>query len=192
MKEKDIYQFYNDKVKVVYCEIEAKNNTLPVELLFEINSAFDHIKRIYIEKENEEECCQKVYSHLKRGLLDAFKLKLKYFNDDYNHLINKKADLRIIDSGTYLTDLLNDHKTLVEKAKNARLSESKTDVEEAFSEWCEVSELIDFIEKKYFDSAKIKWAEKQSFFHFNANFWLGVLAGVISSAIVTFMFNCLS
>lgn len=148
MKEKDIYQFYNDKVKVVYCEIEAKNNTLPVELLFEINSAFDHIKRIYIEKEKEEECCQKAYSHLKRGLLDAFKLKLKYFNDDYNHLINKKADLRIIDSGTYLTDLLNDHKTLVEKAKNARLSESKTDVEEAFSEWCEVSELIDFVEKK--------------------------------------------
>ena len=192
MKEKDIYQFYNDKVKVVYCEIEAKNNTLPVELLFEINSAFDHIKRIYIENENEEECCQKAYSHLKRGLLDAFKLKMKCFNDDYNHLINKKADLRIIDSGTYLTDLLNDHKTLVEKAKNARLSESKTDVEEAFSEWCEVSELIDFVEKKYFDSAKIKWAEKQSFFHFNANFWLGVLAGVISSAIVTFMFNCLS
>ena len=192
MKEKDIYQYYNDKIKVVYCEIEAKNNTLPVELLFEINSAFDHIKRIYIEKENEEECCQKAYSHLKRGLLDAFKLKLKYFNDDYNHLINKRADLRIIDSGTYLTDLLNDHKTLVEKAKNARLSESKTDVEEAFSEWCEVSELIDFIEKKYFDSAKNKWSEKQSIFHFNANFWLGVLAGVISSAIVTFMFNCLS
>ena len=177
MKEKDIYQFYNDKVKVVYCEIEAKNNTLPVELLFEINSAFDHLKRIYIEKENEDECCKKAYSHLKRGLLDAFKLKLKYFNDDYNHLINKKADLRIIDSGTYLTDLLKDREILVEKAKNARLSEARADIEDAFSAWCDVSELIDLFEK--------------SFFHFNANFWLGVLAGIISSVVVTFLFKYL-
>ena len=51
MNEKDIYQFYNDRVKIVYCEIEAKNNTLPVELLFEIHSAFDHLKRI--QKVNE-------------------------------------------------------------------------------------------------------------------------------------------
>ena len=92
-------------------------------------------------------------------------------------------------SGTYLTDLLKEHKILVEKAKEARLSESKTDVEESFSAWCEVSELIDLFEKKYFDSEKIKWAEKQSFFHFNANFWLGVLSGIISSVIVTVIFS---
>lgn len=191
MKVEEIFKFYNDRVKVVYCEIEAKNNTLPVELLFEIHSAFDHLKRIYVEKELEDECCNKAYSHLKRGLLDAFKLKLKYFNDDYNHLMNKKVDLRIIDSGTYLTDMLKEHKNLVERAKEARLSESKLDIDEAFSVWCEVSELIDLFETKYFDSEKIKWAEKQSFFHFNANFWLGVLAGIISSVIVTLLFNCL-
>ena len=55
MKEVDVYQFYNDKVKVLYSEIEARNNVLPVELLFEINSAFDHLKRIHIDGAREDE-----------------------------------------------------------------------------------------------------------------------------------------
>lgn len=46
MTEKDVYRFYNEFVKVIYSEIEARNNTLPVELLFEVNSAFDHLKRL--------------------------------------------------------------------------------------------------------------------------------------------------
>ena len=158
-------------------------------MLFEIHSAFDHLKRYFIDGESEDECCKKAFSHLKRGLLDAFKLKLKYFNDDCNKLLNKKADLRIIDSGTYLTDLLNDRKTIINTARTARLEESKTNIDSAFENWCAVSKQIDDFEAKYFDSAKIKWAEKQSFFHFNANFWLGVLAGVISSVAVTLLFQ---
>ncbi len=185
----EVFRFYNDTVKVLYSEIEARNNTLPVELLFEIHSAFDHLKRYFIDGETEDECCKKAFSHLKRGLLDAFKLKLKYFNDDCNNLLNKKADLRIIDSGTYLTDLLNDRKNIMNTARVARLEESKTDIDSAFENWCALSKQIDDFEAKYFDSAKIKWAEKQSFFHFNANFWLGVLAGVISSVAVTLLFR---
>ncbi|MBQ9207906.1 MAG: hypothetical protein IJ158_14495 [Treponema sp.] len=189
METREVFQFYNDTVKILYSEIEARNNTLPVELLFEIHSAFDHLKRYFIDGESEDECCKKAFSHLKRGLLDAFKLKLKYFNDDCNKLLNKKADLRIIDSGTYLTDLLNDRKTIINTARTARLEESKTNIDSAFENWCAVSKQIDDFEAKYFDSAKIKWAEKQSFFHFNANFWLGVLAGVISSIAVTLLFQ---
>ena len=189
METREVFQFYNDTVKILYSEIEARNNTLPVELLFEIHSAFDHLKRYFIDGESEDECCKKAFSHLKRGLLDAFKLKLKYFNDDCNKLLNKKADLRIIDSGTYLTDLLNDRKTIINTARTARLEESKTNIDSAFENWCAVSKQIDDFEAKYFDSAKIKWAEKQSFFHFNANFWLGVLAGVISSVAVTLLFQ---
>ena len=99
MTEQDVYNFYANTVKVVYSEIEAKKNTLPVELLFEINSAFDHLKRIHVDDEDENLQAQKAYSHLKRGCLDAFKLKLKYFNADVAKIYNKKADLRIIDNG---------------------------------------------------------------------------------------------
>ena len=41
MTEQEVYKFYNEKVKIIYSEIEARNNVLPIELLFEIHSAFD-------------------------------------------------------------------------------------------------------------------------------------------------------
>ena len=192
MTEKEVYQFYNDKVKIIYSEVEARNNTLPVELLFEIHSAFDHLKRLHVDGEDENLSAQKAYSHLKRGVLDAFKLKLKYFNDDYSKLINKKADLRIIDSGTYLTDLLKDRKRIVDAAKSARLNEAKQDIDEAFENWCITSEQINEFEQKYFDSEKIKWAERQSFFHFNANFWLGVVSGIVSSILFTLLMKAIA
>jgi hypothetical protein len=37
LREKDVYQIYNEHVKVAYSEIEAAGNRLPVELLFEIH-----------------------------------------------------------------------------------------------------------------------------------------------------------
>lgn len=185
MIEREIYQFYNDYVKIVYSEIEARNNTLPVELLFEIHSAFDHLKRFYIDGESEDACCQKAFSHLKRGILDAFKLKLKYFNDDCNKILHKKADLRIIDSGTFLLNFLNDRKTIMNVAKKARLEEFQKDIEKVFDSWCKTSNLIDIFEEKYFDPAKIKWAERQSFFRFGVNFFIGVITGVIGSILVT-------
>lgn len=66
-KINEVFSFYNDFVKPLYSEIEAENNDLPVELLFEIHAAFDHLKRYYIGEEKEEICCSKAISHLKRG-----------------------------------------------------------------------------------------------------------------------------
>ena len=189
MTEQEVYEFYNNTVKVIYSEIEAKNNTLPVELLFEINSAFDHLKRIHVDGENEDLQSQKAYSHLKRGCLDAFKLKLKYFNDDVSKIYRKKADLRIIDNGQYLADFIQSKSDIFKIAKEARLNEGKMDTELALQEWSHVSVLIDSFEDNFFNQEKLHWAEKQSFFHFNANFWLGVLAGIISSVIVTILFS---
>lgn len=191
MTEQEVYEFYNNTVKVIYSEIEAKNNTLPVELLFEINSAFDHLKRIHIDGESEDLQSQKAYSHLKRGCLDAFKLKLKYFNDDVSKIYRKKADLRIIDNGKYLADFIQFKSDIFKIAKEARLNEGKMDTELALQEWSHVSVLIDSFEDKFFNTEKLHWAEKQSFFHFNANFWLGVLAGIISSVVVTILFSIL-
>ncbi|MBD5441356.1 MAG: hypothetical protein HDR33_10205 [Treponema sp.] len=184
MVEAEVYQFYNDYVKTSYSEIEAKGNALPVELLFEINSAFDHLKRFHLGEEDELLSCEKAYSHLKRGLLDVFKLKLKYFNNDCSKLLGKKADLRIIDSGIFLPRLLEDKKRIVCKATEARLHEGKKELEAAFDAWYEVSRLINQFEEEYLDSAKVDWACKQSFFRFSANFLLGVLTGIVSSVIV--------
>ena len=188
MTEEDVYRFYNEKVKILYSEIEARNNTLPVELLFEIHSAFDHLKRIHVDGEPEDRCAEKAFSHLKRGLLDTFKLKLKYHNDEYAKLLKSKTDLRFIDNGKFLPSLLMQRKVIIDLAKEARFFERKTDIEGAFEKWYEVSELIDKFEKEYFDPSKIQWAKKISFFHYSLTLIVGVVAGVIGSIIVQYLF----
>jgi len=188
MTEKDVYHFYNDKVKILYSEIEARNNTLPIELLFEIHSAFDHLKRIHVDGESEELCSGKAFAHLKRGLLDTFKLKLKYHNDDYSRLLKYKVDFRYIDNGKFLPSLLEDRKKIIHLAKNARFFEGKTDIEAAFEKWYEVSELIDKFEDEYFDQSKLQWAKKINFLHNARTFIVGIITGIIGSAIVQYLF----
>jgi len=188
MTEKEVYLFYNEKVKILYSEIEARNNSLPVELLFEIHSAFDHLKRIHVDNEPEDQCAEKAFSHLKRGLLDAFKLKLMYHNKDYEKLLKLKADLRLLDNGNFLPSLLNKRKTIIDLGKKARLFEGKSDIDSAFEKWYEVSDLIDHFEKEFFDSSKIQWARRISFFHFSLSFFVGIIAGIIASAIVQYLF----
>jgi len=191
MTEKDVYSFYNEKVKILYSEIEARENTLPVELLFEIHSAFDHLKRFHVDDESEDRCAEKAFSHLKRGLLDAFKLKLKYHNKDYGKLLKMKADLHLIDNGTFWPSLLSKRTEIIQLAKDARLYEGKRDIEGAFDNWYKTSELIDQFESDYFKSPKIQWAKRLGFFH---RFWKVIIAfivGVISSTIVQYLFPSL-
>lgn len=185
MTEREVFQFYNDYVKIIYSEIEAKRNSLPVELLFEVHSAFDHLKRTHIDKIDEDTCCKKAYSHLKRGVLDAFKLKLKYFNDDCEILLKSKLDLKLIDNGKYLTLFMQKRNDIIKIAKQARLSESNEDIDVSFNLWTEASEKINEFEDSFFDDGKIMWAKRQSFLHFGRDFILGIITGVISSILVS-------
>ena len=188
MTEKDVYSFYNEKVKILYSEIEARENTLPVELLFEIHSAFDHLKRFHVDGEAENTCAEKAFSHLKRGLLDAFKLKLKYHNKDYQKLFKMNADLHLIDNGKFWPSLLSKRTSIVALAKEARLHEGKNNIEEAFDKWYQVSAFIDQIESEYFESPKIQWAKKLGFFHRFGKIIIAFIIGLISSAIVQYLF----
>lgn len=106
MTEKEVYLFYNERVKVAYSEIEAKGNALPIELLFEINSAFDHLKRYHVDGQSEDEAAQKAYSHLKRGVLDAYKIKLKYFNEEYKKLFVDNGDNSSYGDADYIRSVI--------------------------------------------------------------------------------------
>ncbi|MCL2800387.1 MAG: hypothetical protein FWD28_01330 [Treponema sp.] len=188
MTEKDVYNFYNEKVKILYSEIEARENTLPVELLFEIHSAFDHLKRFHIDGEQESQCADRAFSHLKRGMLDAFKLKLKYHNKDYEKLLKMKADLHLIDNGMFWPSLLSKRTEIIILAKEARLYEGKKEIDGAFDNWYKTSELIDQFENDYFKSPKIQWAKKQYLFRRFTNVIIGLIVGVIGGIIVQYFF----
>lgn len=100
---------------------------------------------------------------------------------------NKKADLRIIDNGTFINDFIVERNKIVGCAKEARVMEGLKNVDDAFAKWYQVSIMIDAFEQRFFDSKKIQWAEKQSFFRFSGTFVIGVVTGVLASIIVSFI-----
>ena len=65
--------------------------------------------------------------------------------------------------------------------------EGLKDVDAAFEKWYCVSTMIDAFEQRFFDSTKIQWAQKQSFFRFSGTFVVGVVMGVLASIIVSFI-----
>lgn len=184
MTEHQIYEFYNDFVKPVYAEIEARDNSLPVELLFEIHAAFDHLKRIHIDEEDETLACEKAHSHLKRGLLDAFKLKLKFHNKEYAQIDRNNKALSLIDNGNFYPALLTARKTLISTAREARLNEGLRKGNEAYEAWFSVSRQIDKIENDFFLSDKLAWSSRQSFIKNKRDWFVGFASGFFSSLVV--------
>lgn len=178
---KEAFEFYREYVKPLYCEIEARDNTLPVELLFEIHAAFDHLRRFFVDGEDEIEATHKAISHLKRGALDAFKLKLKFFHEDFQSLVKSDVDFDLVDNGKFLPNLLSDKDRIINLAKQSRLSESIDDPARAFELWSSTSLAIDNFYATYMnDQNKIEWARKKTFRLWNKDTWKGVLIGFIT------------
>ncbi|HED38388.1 MAG TPA: hypothetical protein ENI76_09140 [Ignavibacteria bacterium] len=184
---KDVYIFYNEYIKPIYSEVEARDNQLPIELLFEVHAAFDHLKRFYLQEDQESYACDKALSHLKRGILDAYKIKLKYFNKDIERLFNPKIDITIIDSGSFADHFYKKKNELIQKAKQARLNERKNTPEEAFENWLEVSLLIDDFDINFLSQLdKIDWAKAQTksrtlkklVIDLLAGFFIGVISSI--------------
>jgi len=200
MTERHVYEFYNQTLKPLFMEIEAKGNTLPVEALFEIHAAFDHLKRYHLNECAENICCEKALSHLKRGALDIFKLKLKHFNDTYSAMIaTLRNELQIIDNGNFLPSLIKKRESLIITAKQARLDEGQSDVAVAFEKWCDASLIIDEIESVYFDTMneKIEWAKgtvkrkrlKSLFREQGLGFLIGIVSGVVATIVYSLIFG---
>ena len=66
----DLFKFYHEHVKILYSSVQVEN-VMPVELLFELNAALDHVSRHWCYGESEKEAVEKAYSHLKRCCLDV-------------------------------------------------------------------------------------------------------------------------
>jgi hypothetical protein len=188
VKVVDVYMFYNEYVKPIYSEVEAGGNELPVELLFEIHSCFDHLKRYYLGDDAEEHACEKAISHLKRGVLDAFKLKLKQFNIDVGQVQRSGTDLALIDTGNYLARFLKEKKEIIDLAKEARISEGIEEKQKAFDKWTEASLKIDSFYKEFIDESKLTWARKKTIKLFSLNTLIGFGIGLASSAVVAAVF----
>ncbi len=94
----ELFNFYYEDFKPLYNRLHIKGEP-PLEMLFEINAAFDHISRHWYYQEAEAVAVDQSCRHLKRGAFDAFKIILLDTMDKYNELLG--VDTSIIDNGEF-------------------------------------------------------------------------------------------
>ena len=100
---KSLFRFYYDRFKPLYSHVQALSEP-PVEMLFELNAAFDHLSRHWSYGESQQDTVQRVIGHLKRGCFDAFKLVAVEACDHYDEL--RGVDISIIDNGQFEGEML--------------------------------------------------------------------------------------
>lgn len=153
----ELFEYYNNYFKPPYTNIEARGNTIPAEILFEIHSSFDHIARHYVKGEELDKCVAKSQAHIERGILDLYKLELRDFIDEYKKFVKEDIDFSLIDSGTFQEKLQKKWIEITRKAKEARLSETRDTKEKSFELWSEVSIKISEFEDEIFHSKSVQW-----------------------------------
>ena len=159
----ELFKFYHEYVKLLYSSVQS-GGSLPIEVLFELNAALDHISRRWAYDEGESNVVKKAYSHLKRSCLDIFKLKVKDANDQFAQLLT--LDTSVLDNGEFDRKLVALHHEIKVGATEARRLEgqSRNDTEaaiKAFDLWEPVYQNCVQLETEFFLHPKLNWAKKR-------------------------------
>jgi hypothetical protein len=161
---KGLFEFYYEEFKPIYAELAAGND-YPIQILNEVNAAFDHLSRLWQYGEPESKTVERVSGHLKRGCFDCFKVILKRTADLHDRLL--KIDTSIIDNGSFDRDMHALWAQIGTLAVSARTKEGDSrsdDVaswHDAFERWKEVYVGCKKFETDFFLNAKVSWAEKK-------------------------------
>lgn len=177
----ELFKFYHEYVKLLYSSVQA-GGVLPIEVLFELNAALDHISRHWAYRESEAAVVDKAYAHLKRTCLDIFKLKVNDANDQFVEL--RSIETSILDNGEFDRNLIAlHHKIKIEATEARRLEgESRNDDEatiKAFALWQPVYEDCIKLEKDFYNHPKLHWAKKKVAFFKRKEFIVSVITAFI-------------
>lgn len=194
----ELFQFYTDVVKPLYSSVQLTNK-LPVEVLFEINAAFDHLSRRWTNGEDEAEVVGKAFAHLKRSCLDIFKLAVKKAVNQFEEL--RKVEISLIDNGSFEQELRKLFHAIQEGALTARTKEGASLADDeaavaAFDLWAPVYSLCVQLESEFYFSDKVLWAKRvtadrhrhQKTIDLVSSFILGVVTGVIGNVVFQYFF----
>ena len=177
----ELFQFYHDYVKLLYSSVQA-GGVLPIEVLFELNAALDHISRHWAYNETEEQVVEKAYSHFKRGCLDVFKIKVRDASIQFEEL--RKIDTSILDNGEFDRNLIALYHKIKMAATEARRLEGQTKNDDdssikAFDLWQPVFDDCVKLEQEFYNHSKLNWAKKRMFFLRRKDFWIGAITALI-------------
>ncbi len=191
----ELFQFYHDYVKLLYSSVQVENH-LPIEVLFELNAALDHLSRHWVYDETEQHVVEKAYSHFKRSCLDIFKLKLKQTMDQYAEL--KGIDTSIIDNGRFegaMRDLAYEIKNDAISARRIEgmIKDTPGNSIFAFDLWEPVFNKCIIFEKDFYRNPNLDWARskvklytrKQAILSVKTQIILSILGSFIAGAVLS-------
>ena len=179
----ELFRFYYKAVKPVYAHVESLNQP-PIEMLFEINAAFDHLSRHWQYGDSEEEAVSKAAAHLKRCTFDAFKIILRETRDQFEEL--GRVDVAIINNGDFKQGMIECWGKIRELSTEARSKEGDSRDEhrwdEPFELWRKVYTLCVEFEQDFYRNPAVQWAKTtQRKRAWKSRLIDGIVAGVIGA-----------
>lgn len=182
---KEVFDFYYQYAKLLYTSVQSSNH-LPLQTLFELNAALDHIARHWHYGDDESAVVEKAYSHFKRSCLDIFKLKVKETVDQFNEL--KRVDTSIIDNGKFDQEMRDLIHQIKEGAADARRREGHPDAKDgAFDLWAPIYEKCLDFEKRFYRHGSLDWAKrrqaKRAVTQRLVDIGIGIFASLVAGAI---------
>ena len=159
----EVFHFYNAWVKPLYFASVAENK-LPVEVLSEVTSAWDHLARHWTSGEAEPSVARKVFAHLRRACFDMFKLQVVEAVDKYHQL--SKLDISDIDKGEFakrlqvLVERIRERATAARHLEGATMSDDNA-TKQAFDLWSSVYADCVTLDKEFYHHPEVPWGKKR-------------------------------
>ncbi len=189
----ELYETYNNSVKLLIADIEARTQEFPIEILNEVRAFTDHIARCYLPgKTNVEhlEELDKAEGHIVRITLDCYKhLNVHLFDAvaDFEKRDMRNVDLSFIDNGDFFTTFRKLKREAKNFSRDARKVESKDKqlslelYEKMYNKYNEIEQYIED------NSHKLGWAKMKFFKNRRRAIWVWVFTLIASGAISWFV-----
>ena len=188
----ELFSQYNNNVKPLIAEIEARGEVMPQPLFNEIRAFTDHIARCYREDITDECMCDelaKANRHIVRIMLDCFKcLNILLFKEieNFEHQTHN-INLKLIDNGEFYPRYKQLRREAVDTVKRAKLEESLDSqkalhlYDRAFNKYVEVENLLKS------STEEVKWARLHFSVRRMGKIALWLLAALLSGLLSLFI-----
>ena len=183
-----LYKDYNNVIKPLIAEVEARTEQFPLPLFNEIRALHDHISRCYSEgatNDSIEEDVVKAQRHSLRIMLDCYKYLNLTLHDEVTlfERETKHIDLTVLQNGTFYPkykEVRSNAIKLVRKAKSEEPLDSVKALDTyqlSYNAYTEIETLIDSV---YTD---VHWARVRFSVRRGINILLWLLSAVLSGII---------
>ncbi|MDR2031412.1 MAG: hypothetical protein LBP86_03950 [Azoarcus sp.] len=176
----DLFGFYHTYVKALYSDVQSED-TLPLETLFELNAALDHISRHHVYGEAEAVSVGKSYGHLKRSCFDICKIAVREARKQYDAL--RRIDTSAIDNGDFDRNLIQLFSRIRKGSRDARLNDSRPpsleDIDAAFDAWQPVLADCMRLQTEFYENQHINWAKRRNIKRFIAAAVIGAATAAV-------------